>query len=73
MLFFVDLSGMNLRTKIEALRAEAAVCLASKDLTVRARATGFLKMAEVLKVQMLARGEEVVVTSREGNRWIRKV
>lgn len=58
--------------RVEELRKAAATCLASKDFEVRSRAAGYLKMVEVTKVQLLARGEKVVVTSREGSTWTRK-
>jgi hypothetical protein len=63
---------LELRTRIAELRLSAATCLASKDYDVRERAAGYLKMVEVTKVQLLARGEDVVVTSRTGSKWVRK-
>lgn len=70
-----DRGGVNtiteLRVRVEELRKAAAVCLASKDVSVRDRAAGYLRMVEVTKVQMLARGADVTVTSREGSKWSR--
>ena len=59
----------NIRNTIEALRRDAATCLASKDFEVRSRAAGYLRMVEVLKVQLLSKGEDVTVVSKEGSLW----
>lgn len=55
----------------EALRAEAATLLGG-TVEQRARARDLLRMVEVLKVRKLARGGDVVVTSREGSKRGRK-
>lgn len=55
----------------EALRAEAAKLLGGTT-EQRARARDLLRMVEVLKVRKLARGGDVVVTSREGAKWGRR-
>lgn len=59
----------NIRNNIEVLRRDAATCLASKDSEVRSQAAGYLRMVEVLKVQLLASGENVTVVSKEGSLW----
>lgn len=59
----------QIRSHIETLRNDAATCLASRDYDVRDRAYGMLRMVEVLKVQLLARGERVTVVSKTGQRW----
>ena len=58
-----------IRSQIAELRLSAARCLASRDMEVRARASGYLRMVEVMKVQLLAAGENVTVVSREGTVW----
>lgn len=65
-----DRWGVNMT--IEELRTSVATCLLSADPATRQRGSDFLRMIEVLKVQMLAKGASVTVTSREGTKWGRK-
>lgn len=61
------------RTKIEQLRALAAADLGSKCPAAQARGRDLLRMIEVLKVKMIAKGDTSIrVTSREGSVWGRK-
>ncbi len=60
----------QLRQTITTLRDDAATCLRSSELETRARGRGFLRMVEILKVQLAARGDRsVVVTSKEGRTY----
>lgn len=63
------MTNEQIRANIENLRFHAATCLASKDYEVRDRARGMLRMVESLKVILLARGQNVVVTSKTGHKW----
>lgn len=63
------MSNDQIRAHIDSLRFGAATCLASKDCEVRDRARGMLRMVESLKVMLLARGQNVVVTSETGHKW----
>lgn len=58
------------RATIEQLRELAAVDLGSKCPATQARGRDLLRMIEVLKVKLIAKGDcSIRVTSREGSVW----
>lgn len=60
------MNAQQTRQIIARLRFDAAQCMRSTDAEVRDRGVRYLSMVQKLKVQMLASGENVTVTSREG-------
>jgi len=66
------MTNSQIRQTIVRLRRDAATCLGSTDVETRSRGRDFLGMVEALKVQLLARGERVTVTSREGRTYSNK-
>ena len=56
----------NIRKNIEALRQAAAPLLRARCAEKRDEARGYLRMVEVLKVQLITLGESVTITSTDG-------